>query len=167
MSPKDTDIAKHGRHDRLVREQVHDPYMSREKLPEPTVCPECGVVFADGRWQWTTTPAKGAHEHPCPACQRIRDRIPAGFLTLQGDFLPEHREEILHLVRNKVKTEEVEHPMKRIMDIEDTEDGAVVITFTDTHLPAGVGRAIRNAYEGDLDIHYTDEAGIVRAYWKR
>jgi NMD protein affecting ribosome stability and mRNA decay len=167
MSGKDTDIAKHGRHDRLIKERVHDPYMTRSKFPEPTVCPGCGAVFAGGRWVWRAESTDGAHKQMCPACQRIQDRVPAGFLTLRGEFFAKHREEILQLVRNKVQAEAARHPMNRIMDIEDDEDGDAVITFTDTHLPTGVGRAIENAYEGGLDIQYTEEAGIVRVYWER
>ena len=30
------------RGDRLIREHVHDPYKTRLKLTEPTVCPQCG-----------------------------------------------------------------------------------------------------------------------------
>lgn len=37
----------------------------------------------------------------------------------------------------------------------------VVTTFSDMHLPRGVGEAIESAYEGDLDIHCTEQAGIV------
>ncbi len=169
MSRKDTDIVKHGRRDRFIKERVHDPYMTREKLPEPTACPECGAVFAEGRWEWpaTATATEAAHEHLCPACQRIRDRVPAGYLNLGGEFFRAHRDEILNLVHNKVKTEETEHPMKRLMNVEEDEEGGVVITFTDTHLPHGTGKAIENAYQGELDIHYNDDASIIRVFWKR
>ncbi len=137
------------------------------KLPEPTVCPECKVVFSGGRWQWSTTIPTGAHEKLCPACRRIRDKVPAGVLTLSGGFFEGHRDEIMNLVQNSVEAQKAEHPVKRIMDIEDRKDGGVVITFTDIRLPRGVGKAIEHAYEGDLDIHYTDEAGIVRVTWVR
>jgi hypothetical protein len=56
--------------------------------------------------------------------------------------------------------------MKRLIDVEDQE-GSAIITFTDTHLPRGVGKAIQKAYEGKLDIHYTEEASIVRVTWMR
>ncbi len=51
------------RRDRLVGETRHDPYQATQKRPEPTVCPGCGAVFHEGRWQWLTKPA-GAHEEP-------------------------------------------------------------------------------------------------------
>jgi NMD protein affecting ribosome stability and mRNA decay len=167
MGGKDTDIARQKRGDRLIKEQVHDPYMSRAKLPEPTVCPGCSAVFHNGRWQWAPTMPADANEELCPACRRIREKVPAGFLTLSGGFFADHRDEIMNLVQHKVEAQKAQHPLKRIMDIEDQDDGAVRITFTDTHLPRGVGEAIEHAYQGELDIHYADEAGIVRVMWMR
>lgn len=167
MSGKEGDIAERGRKDRLIKEYIHDPYMTRNKPKEPTLCPQCGVVFTDGRWQWLPQAPKQAHETLCPACQRIHDRVPAGYLQLSGDFFTAHREEIMRLVHNKEEEQKAQHPMKRLMDVEDQDDGAVVVTFTDVHLPRGAGEAIERAYEGELDIHYTEEAGIVRVYWQR
>jgi len=167
MSGKQTDIARQGRRDRLIKERIHDPYMARSKPKEPTVCEVCGVVFSGGRWQWLPETPADAHRQKCPACQRIHDKVPAGFLTLSGPFLDEHRDEIMHLVHNKVEEQKAQHPMKRLMTIEDQQGGGVAFTFTDMHLPRGVGEAIERAYEGDLEIQYTEESGIVRVYWKR
>lgn len=155
------------RQDRLIKEKIHDPYMNRSKPTEPTICPQCKVVFSDGRWQWQPEVTKDTNEELCPACQRIQDKVPAGILSLSGDFFAEHRSEILNLVRNKVEGQNADHPMKRLMAIDDQDDGSAVITFTDTHLPRGVGQAIESAYEGELDIQYTAEANIVRVYWQR
>lgn len=154
------------RMDRLIQEQVHDPYMARRKPGEPTVCRECGAVFAQGRWQWMSEPPAAAAEQVCPACRRVNDKVPAGFLTLRGEFFREHKDEILNLVRNKVEAQKKQHPMKRLMNIEEQDDGAV-LTFTDVHLPRGVGEAIERAYEGNLDIGYANEAGILRVHWQR
>lgn len=166
MGESGTDATKQGRRDKFIKEREHDPYMARQKLTEPTVCTKCGAVFSSGRWQWADSIPEGANEDLCPACRRIRGRVPAGFLTLSGEFFKAHRDEILRLVRNKEESEKAEHPMKRLMDVEDREDG-VVITFTDTHLPRGAGEAVRNAYEGELEINCTEEAGIVRVSWTR
>lgn len=166
MGGKDTNIAKHGRGDRLIKEKEHDPYMARLKPAEPTVCPKCKAVFSGGRWQWLDAVPSDANKNLCPACQRIRDKAPAGYLTLSGNFFEAHREEIMNLVHNKEESEKAQHPMKRLMDVEDQKGGAI-ITFTDTHLPRGAGEAIEKAYEGKLDVHYTKEANIVRVTWIR
>lgn len=154
------------RRDRLIQEEVHDPYVAGTKPEEPTVCRSCGVVFNEGRWQWLPEPPAQAAEAVCPACRRVHDRVPAGFLTLSGGFFRKHRDEIMNLVDNNVAAQEKEHPMKRLMQVEDRDDGTE-LTFTDSHLPRGVGEAIQRAYDGDLDIHFPQEGGIVRVYWER
>ena len=141
--------------------------MTRSKLADPTVCPVCHVVFTDGRWQWLPSAPTGGEEELCPACRRIRDKVPAGFLTLQGQFFGAHRDEIMNIVHNKVEAQMSQRPMERIMEVEDQDDGSVVVTFTDIHSPQGVGEAIKRAYDGKLDIRYADESGIARASWER
>ncbi|AOY88086.1 ATPase [Marinobacter salinus] len=167
MSGKDGDVAGRGRRDRLIKEEIHDPYMARSKPPEPTVCPGCSAVFSKGRWQWSPESAEGAHEMMCPACERIRDDMPAGILTLSGGFLGKHRDELLKLIRNKVEEEKANHPLKRLMGVEDGPDGELIVKFTDLHLPRGTGEAVERAYDGDLDIQYTKESNLVRVYWSR
>ncbi|MDF1580344.1 MAG: BCAM0308 family protein [Desulfuromonadales bacterium] len=155
------------RQDRLLKEQTHDPYLTRSKLKEPTLCPACNVVFSGGRWQWPSEIPAAAYSTLCPACKRTRDNHPAGILTLSGRFFAGHHAEILNLINNKVEGQKAQHPMKRLMTIDEQEDGKTVITFTDTHLPRGVGQAIENAHGGTLDIHYTAEADVVRVFWER
>lgn len=154
------------RRDRLIREAVHDPYKAAAKPAKPSLCRECGVVFSEGRWRWSPELPTGVTDALCPACQRLRDRVPAGFLTLNGDFFRAHRKDIMQLVENTVDAQQREHPMKRVMDIEDAADG-VVVTFTDIHLPRTVGEAVRRAYDGELEIQFAGEAGIARVYWSR
>lgn len=151
--------------DRLLRELEHDPYHSKVKLEEPTVCPDCRAVFHSGRWTWDDPP-EDAHRNLCPACRRVRDRVPAAFLTLRGGFVDEHKEEILNLVRNYEQREKAEHPLKRIMAIEE-QDGETVITFTDAHLARGIGEALQHAYKGELDYHYVEEDIMLRVTWTR
>jgi NMD protein affecting ribosome stability and mRNA decay len=153
------------RRDRLIREREHDPYRVRAKLPDPTACPDCGAMYRAGRWFWGSPPAE-AHRERCPACRRIRDDYPAGILSLRGAFPREHRDELLGLVRNVEEREKAEHPLKRIMAIGDEED-ALVIRTTDPGLARNIGDAIHDAYEGELDIGYTDEGNLLRVTWSR
>jgi NMD protein affecting ribosome stability and mRNA decay len=155
----------HSRGDRLVQEFEHDPYHASGKLKEPTVCPECHAVFHDGRWRWRTAPA-GAHETLCPACRRIRDRVPAAFLRVGGDFAYAHRDEIRHLIDNVVERERAEHPLKRVMTMEES-DGVLSLTLTDPHLARGIGEALHHAYQGVLDFHYVPGDILLRVSWHR
>lgn len=161
-----TGNATRRRRDRLIQEGVHDPYKATVKPPEPSVCRHCGVVFNEGRWQWSPELPTAAADALCPACLRIRDRIAAGFLTLSGGFFRKHRDEIMHLVENVVDAQQKEHPLKRLMNIEDSDDG-VVITFTDIHLPRSIGTAIERAYDGELEIRFAEDSGVARTYWSR
>lgn len=167
MSGKDGDVGERGRADRLLKEEIHDPYMARSKPKEPTRCPGCGASFHKGRWQWAEEAAEQANELMCPACERIRDDMPAGILTLSGTFLEKHRDEILKLIHNKVEEEKAMHPMKRLMGFEDGQEGELIAKFTDLHLPRGTGEAIQRAYDGELEIQYTKESNLVRVYWNR
>ena len=161
------DMTHQGRLDRFLKEWEHDTYKSKSKLPEPTVCPECGAIFKKGRWQWSQIPVDAdAHEHICPACARIQDQVPAGYLSLSGDFLEGHKEEILHLIRNIEEREKKEHALKRIMNIEEQDKG-MLVTFTDPHLAHEIGHALHSAYKGELVHHYAEEDRTLRVDWNR
>ncbi|GAB6048220.1 BCAM0308 family protein [Methyloparacoccus murrellii] len=151
---------------RLLPEWQHDPYHARRKWAEPTRCPDCGAVFRRGRWQGGLAPAEAA-EHRCPACQRLADRNPAGYLGLRGAFLQAHRREIEHLVRNLTGREQTEHPLKQLMGVEETSEGGLEFTFTDPHLARSAGEAIQSAYAGELDYHYQDSEYLLRVRWQR
>ncbi len=153
------------RKDRLLREHVHDTYKSRRKPPEPSVCPRCAAVYHDGRWQWASRPA-GAHEHVCPACHRAADKYPACYVTLHGPFLAAHKTELVNIARNTETREKADHPLERIIDIEDGEDTPVIAT-TDPHLARGIGEALHRACGGELDFHYAEESNLLRVSWKR
>jgi hypothetical protein len=75
-----------------------------------------------------------AHAQLCAACRRINDQQPAGILTLQGSVLHEKKSEIIQLARHQEAAEKGEHPLNRIIAIDEGPD-AIVITTTDIHLP--------------------------------
>jgi NMD protein affecting ribosome stability and mRNA decay len=151
--------------DRQIEEVRHDPYHPREKLPEPTFCPDCKAVYQEGRWQWLKRPP-AFNEHQCPACQRIRDRYPAGFVTLSGKFFAGHRDDVLNLARKEETREKAEHPLQRIIDIQQ-EDDQTVITTTDLRVAHKIADAIHQAYQGSLEVKFTPDEYRVRIRWSR
>ena len=153
------------RRDRLVQDNRNDPYQAKHKLTEPTVCPQCGAVFHEGRWQWLARPAQ-AHEELCPACRRTQEDMPAGYVSVSGPFFTSHRDELLQLVKNEEAREKGEHPLKRIMKIED-EGRGVQVTTTDIHLARRIGDALHDAYQGELEYHYNEDEHLLRVVWMR
>lgn len=151
--------------DRQIEEVRHDPYRERHKPAEAAVCPGCGLVFERGRWLWEARPAN-AQAHLCPACHRVKDKYPAGQVTLSGEFLAQHRDEILGLVRNEEARAKAEHPLERIIQISDAA-GEITITTTDLHLPRRIGEALQHAWKGDLDVKYSPDEYLVRVNWRR
>jgi ribosomal protein L37AE/L43A len=137
------------------------------KLPDESICPDCGAEFRRGRWRWTTAVRRrGARRDTCPACQRIRDRYPAGEVTLRGEFARAHRAELLALVNNLEAKEKAKHPLNRLMEVRDAGD-ELVVTTTDVHLAHGIGAALFHAYRGTLHAPWAEEGDLLRVTWER
>lgn len=159
------------RRDQLREDDEHDSYRLRQKPPEPSACSGCGAVFHAGRWQWGQPP-RNAVEVICPACQRIHDHFPAGFVHIGGEFFAAHREELLSLIRHHAEKARSEHPLARLIDIcdEDTHGDDVqgmLITTTDIHLARDLGEALHHAYHGELAFHYNEAENLLRVHWRR
>ena len=58
------------RQDRLIKEKRKDVYREWGKMPEPTLCTECGALFLKGRWSWAK-PTGETNKAVCPACKRM------------------------------------------------------------------------------------------------
>ena len=110
--------------------------------------------------------AKGAAEELCAACRRTNDNFPAGIVTLRGDFAREHKEAMIHLARHQEEAEKNEHPLNRIINIEEDAQG-VVINTTDIHLPRRIGEAVQRAFHGEIDDVFEKDGYFVRVNWTR
>ena len=151
--------------EQLLQELVHDSYKLRRKLVAPAHCPECDAIYQDGHWRWGAR-AADSHAERCPACHRIHDHFPAGYVNLQGEFFRLHREEILGRVRNCEVAERQDRPLERLMRIEESDQG-VMVTTTGTHLARRIGDALYDAYKGTLDYRYNKEENLLRVNWSR
>lgn len=159
------DKGNFGRRDRLVKEKRHDTYRERKKRSEPTICQVCKAVFVGGRWTWSE-PAEEPAIDTCPACLRIADNYPAGYVELKGDFFKQRRDEIMNLVSNEEQLEKGEHPMERIMSITPGEDHTL-ITTTGVHIARRLGEAVARAYQGNLSFTYGENEKSIRVEWIR
>ena len=147
-------------------DHVLDPYKRTGKPHEPAKCPQCGAVYLNGRWQWASAPT-GARLELCQACHRINDNFPAGLVTLTGPLVAAHKDEILRIARNQEQIEKPEHPLNRIMSIEQPEPERMVISTTDIHLPRRIGEVVKRAFRGTMKVHFDEHGYFVRVNWHR
>lgn len=142
-----------------------DAYWSGSKPHGPVYCPKCKAVFRNGRWNWSAAPA-GAAKLRCPACRRVDEGSPAGYIALSGDFFAAHRNEVLARVRNCEKKEKSTHPLERIMAIA-AANGGVQVTTTSVHLARRIAHALESAFKGTLNIAYNHQDNLLRVRWSR
>ena len=154
------------RRDRMLREHEHDPYRAQRKLHAPTACRDCAAVYHSGRWERPTLGVTIEKTDICPSCRRVREHNPAGIITLAGEFLAAHREELLGLIRNEEARRVIDRPLQRIMNVSDDAEGMRVET-TDTHLARALGDSLHAAYGGDLSYRYEKGAAFLRVHWTR
>jgi hypothetical protein len=156
---------KSGRVDRMRVKGGKDPYRLTEKPPGGTICQGCGAIVVDGRWTWSA-PSKGTVSTTCPACRRIQDDYPAGYIELQGQFFAENRKEIMNLVKNVAEAEKSEHPLERVIAIR-KDGGATLVTTTGVHIARRLGDSIKRSYQGELTVKYEEGEKRVRVNWAR
>jgi hypothetical protein len=149
-----------------LREKRHDTYRATAKRKGPARCTDCGVTYVRGQWRWQGVSPPAPGKIVCPACQRVRDRYPAGEVLVSGSFVAAHGEEIEGLIRNTAEFESREHPLHRIMDLRRRKN-AITLTTTDVHLPHRIGHALKDAWGGELATHYDDEGYYARVTWQR
>ncbi len=157
------------RHDRLLKTRFDDPYRNKQKLKGPAICRQCKAVYHKGRWAPGAAGVSGqeaAQQVTCPACQRIHDKVPAAYLTISGGFFIDHQDEINSLINHRAEQEYSQHPLNRIMSVED-KNSSQVYTFTDAHLARDIGQALEHAYGGELQLNYNNDTSILRVNWQR
>jgi hypothetical protein len=153
-------------------EDHRDPYIPEESYRGTVICRECHAVHANERWSLDEKIYKEALRLPevryvtCPACQKLNDKQPGGIVTLTSDFIPEHREEILNLIRNEDVRARNVNPLERVMEIR--EDGReIVVTTTNEKLAQRLGRAVHRAYNGHVEYQWLDDSKQARVNWSR
>jgi NMD protein affecting ribosome stability and mRNA decay len=149
-----------------------DPYVFDEGMPEPTLCKVCHAIYRNKRWylkdkEYAEVRAHEAvNEVVCPACQKMKDLYPEGVVTLRGEYLWQHEEEIRNILRNTENSAMAKNPLGRIMSIKPDGD-ALIIETTEEKLAEHIGRALHKAHQGNLDIVWSDNHSLCRVTWER
>jgi NMD protein affecting ribosome stability and mRNA decay len=150
-----------------------DPYLPKGASRNITVCEGCHAVYKKKRWYAdphlyiTAVKISKTAIAVCPACLKIRDNFPGGIVTLKGDYVLSHKQELLNLVRNEEAGARGFNPLERVMSVKETGYGGMEISTTNEKLAQRIGRAISKAFRGKVTYRWSHDNKLARVDWAR
>ncbi len=148
-----------------------DPYQPEEGQ-EAAICTQCHALYQGKRWFFDPklsgrlAGTDKVREVLCPTCRKIKDHFPEGVLTLSGEFLARHKDEIVKLLTKEAGRIAKRSVTDRIIQMVPEDDKLVVETTTEK-MAQHLGRAVYKAYKGDLNFRWGEMERFVRVYWSR
>ena len=152
--------------------RTEDPYQPPEGQ-EASLCSTCRAIYQNKRWFFDEKLAAKlagtdkVKEVTCPTCRKIKDHYPEGILTLSGEFLKEHKDEIVTLLKNEAERVAGRSVADRIVTLTEEGKDRLVVETTTEKLAQHLGRAVYRAYKGELDFRWSEMNKFVRVYWSR
>jgi hypothetical protein len=150
-----------------------DSYLPRGASRKVSVCDGCRAVYMNKRWYADGAVDDSTLRNPeaaktvCPACLKIRDNYPGGIVTLKGDYVLPHKQDLCKLIRNEEDRARVLNPLERVISVKENGYGSIVISTTNERLAQRIGRAIKKAFHGDVAYHWSHDNKLVRVDWVR
>lgn len=144
---------------RRAHQDWSDSYRPQGKL-YPAVCRQCGATEWQGRWRWDE-PLPDLPRVLCPACERIRDGVPAHVIELTG-ALPPWWNEVRGMIGTVERGEVAEHPLERILKVEVGDDRVQVAT-TGLHIARRLVAAFVRRFRHGVRLSFRD--GCTTVEW--
>ena len=136
------------------------------------ICSKCMAVYDGHKWFYDEgeharlARAGRADTTLCPGHERIEKRRVDGVVTLKGNFLQNHYDEAVNLIKNIADKQLHRNVAARVYDIKQNGEGITVET-TETSLAERIGKEFEKAFRGDLAIQWLQDAEFVRVSWQR
>lgn len=152
---------------------TRDPYLPRGASRKISICEGCRAVYMNKRWyaegkvDETALRNSEAAKIVCPACLKIRDNFPGGIVTLKGDYVLPHKQELMNLIKNEEERARGQNPLERVMSVKENGFGSIVISTTNEKMAQRIGRAVRKAFQGKVTYHWSHDNKLARVDWVR
>lgn len=165
------------------KEFIDDPYSMKQAPKGLLECPECHAVFYRKRWSFpepsssqtqkstAASPKKPTKQilipqnFVCPACRKLRDSYPEGFLKIHWPNWETHKAEVLGLIHNEEHQAVRNNPLERVMTIRTRPDGADIETTTE-HFAQRLGKHLDRAFKGSIKYQWSHKDKCVRIAWQ-
>jgi NMD protein affecting ribosome stability and mRNA decay len=102
----------------------------------------------------------------CPACLKRVEHYPEGIVTLRGDYLWRHEEEIRHILNKEAERVMAKNPVARVITMEKRGESLLIET-TEQKLAEHLGRTLNRAHHGDLQVDWSGQPKVCRVNWER
>lgn len=136
------------------------------------ICPVCHSISDGKHWRVNEKEYQRLRQDPrvriqlCPADERIQRQMFDGEIVVRGNWLAEHKEEVLNLVRNEEKRARDTNPMSRLASVQE-RDGYLYILTTSQSLARRIGAGLKSAFKGRLTIQRLPYESFTRVRWAR
>ncbi|GAB63453.1 conserved hypothetical protein [Candidatus Jettenia caeni] len=166
--------SRFNKHTRGQLSNENDPYLppKGKGLPSVSLCKDCTAVYQNKKWfldpklYEKKKAMKTVNWVTCPACKKIKENVPGGIVKLKGDFLKEHKQEIMNLIRHEDERSKTYNPLKRIMKIQEKNNEIEIHTTTGT-LAQRIGSILFKAYDGEVEYKKHENMKFIRVEWRR
>ncbi len=152
----------------LPRRRYEDPGAE----PGITVCPVCHAISNGSHWLVDEQQYAQLRQRPdvkvelCPADRRIQRQMFDGEVVLQGQWLNQHREEVLRWVRNEEQRARLINPMARLATIQERDDSIYILT-TSQALARRIGNGMKSTFKGRLTVQRLPYEAFTRVRWAK
>lgn len=138
----------------------------------PAVCVRCHAIRHHKHWHLdektaTALIAQGDVEQMvCPGCVKVEREEYDGMVVLKGAFVQAHQDELVGLIRNTESHIREHNPIARVAMVKMADDRMEVLTIS-PFLAERIGKEVRKAYDGMLEIQHPERKEFIRVTWIR
>lgn len=136
------------------------------------VCVRCHAIRHQKHWHLDEREAQAliaggeVEQMICPGCTKVERKEFDGQVVLTGAFVQAHQDEIMGLIRNTESHIRSHNPIARVASVTIDDDRVEVLTIS-PFLAERIGKEVRKAYEGMLEIKRPERQEFIRVTWMR
>lgn len=136
------------------------------------VCARCHAIWDHKHWHLNEDEYSRLRQDEtiekvvCPGCEKVERGEYDGQVTLRSSLIPENEQAIMGLIHNTEEHIREHNPLARIASLQRKGDTIEVLTIS-PFLAERIGKELRKAYHGQLEINHSERAEFVRVTWIR
>lgn len=143
----------------------------KKHMKDNVVDGKSGMVYEEKHWkkmdEMNPEHVSSFKEGESPLTKMAEGQVCEGVIHLSGDFLKQHREEIMNAINHSDQLAQERDPMDKILNIETAPDSLTIYTAKN-QLARAIAKKIDHSYKGGkLDTKWSKGEKVVEIYWHK